>query len=69
MAHTGKIAWFNKAKGFGFIAGEGGTNIFCPSSSIQSNEDLPVKEGILVEFDVVKGMSGRFQAANVIPVR
>ena len=33
--HTGAVAWFNNAKGFGFIKRDSGPDVFCHFSEIQ----------------------------------
>ena len=60
----GKIAWFNNAKGFGFITHEGGPDVFCHFSAIEKEGYKTLSEGETVEFEVVQGDKGP-QAANV----
>ena len=62
--HTGAVAWFNNAKGFGFIKRDNGPDVFCHFSSIQIDGYKSLKEGEPVEFDVEQGDKGP-QAANV----
>ncbi len=62
--NTGKVKWFNTAKGYGFIEREGETDVFVHYSSIQSDGFKDLKEGTLVEFDVVDTSKG-LQASNV----
>ena len=61
---TGKVAWFNSAKGFGFIQRENGPDVFCHFSAILEEGYKALNEGDSVEFDVVQGDKGP-QAANV----
>ena len=62
---TGTVKWFNDAKGFGFIAPEeGGEDVFCHYSAVQSDGFKSLAEGQKVEFEVVKGPKG-LQAQNV----
>ena len=62
--YKGKVAWFNNAKGFGFLTREGGPDVFCHFSAIQLDGYKSLKEGAEVEFNVVKGDKGD-QAADV----
>jgi cold shock protein len=62
---TGKVKWFNDAKGFGFITPEGGgKDCFVHFSAIQGNGFKSLAEGDEVEFEIVEGQKGP-QAANV----
>ena len=61
----GTIKWFNDAKGFGFIAREGGPDVFVHFSAIQANGFKSLAEGDRVEFEIVEGQKGP-QAANVV---
>jgi CspA family cold shock protein len=60
----GKVKWFNKEKGYGFIEREGGADVFVHFSAIQQDGFKTLQEGELVEFEIVEGPKG-FQAANV----
>lgn len=55
---TGKVAWFNNAKGYGFLAHEGGPDVFVHFSSIQTDGYKSLKEGDAVQFDIVQGEKG-----------
>ena len=62
---TGKVKWFNDAKGFGFITpDDGGEDLFAHFSAIQSNGFKSLKEGQKVSFEVTTGPKGK-QAANI----
>jgi cold shock protein len=61
---TGRVKWFNDAKGFGFIEREGGPDVFVHYSSIQADGFRSLKENDQVEFEVREGPKG-LQAANV----
>ncbi|HEY8061867.1 MAG TPA: cold-shock protein [Gemmatimonadales bacterium] len=60
----GTVKWFNDAKGFGFIAQEGGKDVFVHFSAIEASGFRSLAEGDVVEFDIVEGPKG-LQAANV----
>jgi CspA family cold shock protein len=62
---TGRVKWFNDAKGFGFIEREGGPDVFVHYSAIQSDGFKSLKENDKVEFEVREGPKG-LQAANVV---
>ena len=65
---TGKVKWFNDAKGFGFITPDGGGDeLFAHFSAINSNGFKSLKENQAVTFDVVQGPKGK-QASNIIPL-
>ena len=65
---TGKVKWFNDAKGFGFIEQEeGGKDIFVHFSAIQDEGFKTLREGQEVSFDVIEGPKGP-QATNVTKV-
>ena len=61
---TGTVKWFNGDKGFGFIAREGGADVFVHISAIQGDGFRNLQEGQKVEFAVEKGPKGP-QATNV----
>ncbi len=61
---TGRVKWFNDAKGFGFITQEGGEDLFVHFSAIQASGFKSLVEGDQVEFEVTRGPKG-LQATNV----
>ena len=67
MRTSGNVKWFNDAKGFGFITGENGDDLFVHFSAIQGGGFRSLSEGAAVEFDVVRGPKG-LQASNVVVV-
>jgi cold shock protein len=61
---TGTVKWFNDSKGFGFLAVEGGKDVFVHQSSIVAEGFRTLSEGDKVEFTIEKGPKGP-SAANV----
>jgi cold shock protein len=64
MRETGKVKWFNNAKGYGFIQRATGEDVFVHFSSIQMNGYRTLEEGIAVDYDLKQGHKG-LQAENV----
>ncbi len=62
--NTGRVKWFNTAKGYGFIEREGESDVFVHYSQIQMDGFKDLKEGQMVKFDLVDTSKG-LQAANV----
>lgn len=62
---TGTVKWFNEKKGFGFIAREGGDDVFVHHSAIGGNGFKTLAEGQHVSFTIEQGPKGP-AAANVI---
>ena len=50
---TGKIKWFNPAKGYGFIEnGTGGKDVFLHVSALEKAGISTLKEGEEIEFEI-----------------
>jgi cold shock protein len=61
---NGTVKWFNAQKGFGFITGEDGKDVFAHFSQIKSEGYKSLEEGQKVTFDVTQGPKGP-QAENI----
>ncbi len=64
MKVTGKVKWFNNAKGYGFIGQDGGADVFVHYTAIVAEGYKTLQEGDPVEFEIVQGQKGP-QAAHV----
>ncbi len=62
---TGTVKWFNAEKGYGFITGEDGNDVFVHFSAIQEEGFKTLEEGQSVSFDIEEGQRGP-QATNVV---
>jgi CspA family cold shock protein len=65
IMNKGTVKWFNAEKGYGFITGEDGKDVFVHFSAIQAEGFKSLDEGQAVEYEVQQGARGP-QAANVI---
>ncbi len=63
----GTVKWFNATKGYGFIAREGGEDVFVHYSAIQAEGYRSLNEGQKVEFTLERGPKG-LQASSVVPL-
>jgi CspA family cold shock protein len=61
---NGTVKWFNAEKGFGFITGEDGKDVFAHFSQIKTDGYKTLEEGQKVSFDVAQGQKGP-QAENI----
>jgi CspA family cold shock protein len=64
---TGTVKWFNGGKGYGFIAVEGGDDVFVHFSAIQGDGFRNLEEGQNVELTVEQGPKG-LQASDVVVI-
>jgi CspA family cold shock protein len=55
---TGTVKWFNDQKGFGFLAQEGGKDVFVHHSAIVADGYRSLAEGDRVEFSIQQGPKG-----------
>lgn len=61
---TGTVKWFSAEKGFGFIAREGGSDVFVHHSAIDMPGFRNLEEGQQVEFELTTTDKGE-QAQGV----
>jgi CspA family cold shock protein len=62
---SGKVKWFNNAKGYGFIIEDGKTeDLFAHYSAIKMDGYKTLKAGQTVAFDIIQGPKG-LHAINI----
>ena len=54
----GTVKWFDDAKGFGFISGEDGKDVFVHHTAIQGDGFRTLAQGQSVEFEVQQDKKG-----------
>jgi len=64
---NGTVKFFNVDKGFGFIAGQDGVDVFVHFSNIQADGFKTLNEGQTVSYDVQETSRG-LQAINVVAI-
>jgi len=67
MAQQGKVKWFNKRRGYGFITADAGEDVFVHYRDIEGNGFRKLDEGEVVSFEVQDGIHGH-HAINVAHV-
>jgi len=65
MMPTGQVKWFDAKKGYGFIIGEQGQDVFVHYTSIVGEGFRSLKDGENVNYELVTGEKGD-QARNVV---
>jgi cold shock protein len=64
VEETGTVKWFNSDRGYGFVALDGGTDVFVHVSALERSGLTGLAEGQPVIVDVVEGRKGP-EAARV----
>jgi len=65
---TGTVKWFNKAKGYGFIAPDDGSDdVFVHHSEIKAAGESSLNDGQKVEYEIGQSEKDRRCAVNVQP--
>lgn len=63
---TGKVKWFNIAKGYGFIEpDEGGADAFVHITAVQEAGLKELAEGQHIEYDLLPAENGKDCAMNI----
>ncbi len=64
MATRGQVKWFDPKKGYGFIFGPTGQDVFVHYSQIQGDGFRSLKDGETVDYELSEGDKG-WQAQTV----
>lgn len=62
---TGKIKWFDTARGYGFIAVNGSDDVFVHHSDVRAPGPIVLKIGQKVDFEIGVSPEGKETAVNV----
>ncbi|MBI5385794.1 MAG: cold-shock protein [Verrucomicrobia bacterium] len=61
---SGRVKWWDRRKGYGFIIGESGKDVFVHYSTIRGNGFKRLEPGELVNYELIESEKG-FRAQNV----
>lgn len=69
MPERARVKWFSRRKGYGFLEGSNGVDVFVHFSEIRMSQgsDRNLEVGSEVEFDLVEGIQGP-RAANIVKI-
>ncbi|MEM1355474.1 MAG: cold shock domain-containing protein [Planctomycetota bacterium] len=67
MSIHGQVKWFDPKKGYGFIIGPEGQDVFVHFSQIQGDGFRSLRDGEEVEYELTEGDKG-YQAQSVTRV-
>jgi CspA family cold shock protein len=62
---TGTVKWFNTTKGFGFIAPDGGKDVFVHISAVERSGLTGLKDNQKVSYELSAGRDGRESAIEL----
>jgi cold shock protein len=55
---VGTVRWYDRRKGYGFLATDAGQDVFVHYSNIEPTGAKPLQEGDPVEFEIAQGEKG-----------
>jgi cold shock protein len=64
MITQGRVKWFDPKKGFGFIVGPEGQDVFVHFTQIKGDGFKSLKDNEAVDYELIQGDKG-WQARNV----
>lgn len=64
----GRVKWFDNRRGYGFITGEDGSDVYVHYTALQTEGFRSLKHNWRVSYDVVTTDEGRVEARNVVVI-
>lgn len=64
----GRVKWFDNRRGYGFITGEDGLDVYVHYTALQSEGFRSLKHNWRVTYDIVTTNEGRVEARNVVVI-
>ena len=62
----GKIKWYKREKGYGFLTGDDGKDYFVHYTALpEDQQDVRESDEIKVTFETKEGRDGRLQASEI----
>lgn len=58
MSERGRVKWFDPKKGYGFLVGPQGQDVFIHYSQISGDGFRSLKDGETVEYELIQGDKG-----------
>ena len=69
MIMQGRVKWFDNRRGYGFILGEDGTEVYVHYTALQGEGFKSLKHNWRVSYEVTTTEDGRIEARNVKVLR
>lgn len=64
----GRVKWFDNRRGYGFITGEDGLDVYVHYTALQSEGFRSLKHNWRVTYDIITTDEGRVEARNVVVI-
>ncbi len=64
----GRVKWFDNRRGYGFITGEDGCDVYVHYTALQTEGFRSLKHNWRVNYDVITTEDGRVEARNVVVI-
>lgn len=64
----GRVKWFDNRRGYGFITGEDGGDVYVHYTALKTEGFRSLKHNWRVSYDVVTTNEGRVEARNVVVI-